>query len=226
MALDDAAADAQAQSARAGWIAIHNVGAMHIGRARGEQNLHQHALGEQAGRDHDGFLGSLRRGFLGVHQQVQQHLFELARRSHHDGALGRELRLRLHAFHFPLGSAEFQKARKNRVQIHAAHFALFHLAEGDQSAKRSRKRAGLRRGWSPSSCLGALAVPRLDHGGQRHDGVQRRPQLVGHARNQLARRRQFFTSKELLAHGVLLLERQRGRDLIGQVLHGGLLGSG
>ena len=68
-----------------------------------------------------------------------------------------------------------------------------------------------------------VAVARKQRGGERRDGLQRRAKLVGHVGDQLAGGGQLLTAEQLLPHGVLFLQLERGGDLVGQVLHGRLL---
>ena len=67
-----------------------------------------------------------------------------------------------------------------------------------------------------------IAVPREQCGGERRDGLQRRAEFVGDVGDQLAGGGQLLTAEQLLPHGVLFLQLQRGCDLVGQVLHGRL----
>ncbi len=68
-----------------------------------------------------------------------------------------------------------------------------------------------------------FAVLRTQSGSQHGDGLQWRAEFVGDVGNQLSRGRQLFAAEQLFAHGMLLLQLERGGDLIGQMLHGGLL---
>ncbi len=60
--------------------------------------------------------------------------------------------------------------------------------------------------------------------GARGDRFERKTQFVCYFGNQLAGGGQLLAAKQLLADGVLLLQLQRGGYLIGQVLHGCLIG--
>ncbi len=109
MAFDDAAADTQAESARAGMIAVGGIAAV-VGSTGGIRDLDQNALGEQAAGDGDDFVARLGGGFFGVHQQIEQHLFHLSRRTEHDGALHGELGLDFDTLHLPFRRAELEQA--------------------------------------------------------------------------------------------------------------------
>ena len=73
-------------------------------------DLDQHPPGQHAGAQHNDLLRHVGHGLLGMHQQIQEHLLELALRSHHhQGTVGDQV-AHADAAHLPLPLAEFDQA--------------------------------------------------------------------------------------------------------------------
>ncbi len=81
MALNDSTAHSQPHGARAGVVSVERVRSLRFGRPGGVHDFHQDLPGQEAAGDRYHCVARTRGGMFGIHQQIQEHLFELALRS-------------------------------------------------------------------------------------------------------------------------------------------------
>ena len=185
-------------------------------------DLDRHPSRDHAGGDGHRFRRHIGRGLFRVHQQVQKYLLELSLRAQNESGFRCDTLLQTQSQRFPFRFAKLREPHQQSVDIEVPRFGIL--------GPRKRHQAGHDLG-------GALRFPcQQSQVALRHDFLvmrrqrrrqmqrqvqnhfERRAQLVRHARNQLTRGGQLFAAEQLFAHRALLLQLQRGRHLVRQML--------
>jgi hypothetical protein len=105
-----------------------------FGSARGIRDLDHHPLGKQAAGDGDDFVARLNGGFFRVHQEIEQHLFNLSRRTQHDGPFYGELRLNFDTFYLPFLRPGLKEAGRDGIEIERFGLRLFHVGGAENGS--------------------------------------------------------------------------------------------